>query len=90
MALRDRHTEGIRADPAPPIFTAGRRSRRAPVMDAALDEEKGVAAIPRVLQAQRLFGDPDDLLRIVTTGLAAPRVRIWARIGPVQVLVSWN
>ncbi len=33
--------------------------------------EAGVAAIPQVVQAQRLFGDPDYLLRIVTTGLAA-------------------
>jgi DNA-binding Lrp family transcriptional regulator len=33
--------------------------------------EEGVAAIPHVLQAQRLFGDPDYLLRIVTTDLAA-------------------
>lgn len=33
--------------------------------------ETGVAAIPQVVQAQRLFGDPDYLLRIVTTDLAA-------------------
>jgi DNA-binding Lrp family transcriptional regulator len=33
--------------------------------------ETGVAAIPHVVQAQRLFGDPDYLLRIVTTDLAA-------------------
>ncbi len=31
-----------------------------------LDFEAGVAAIPSVVQAQRLFGDPDYLLRIVT------------------------
>jgi DNA-binding Lrp family transcriptional regulator len=33
--------------------------------------EEGVASIPHVVQAQRLFGDPDYLLRIVTTDLAA-------------------
>lgn len=33
--------------------------------------ETGVAGIPHVVQAQRLFGDPDYLLRIVTTDLAA-------------------
>jgi DNA-binding Lrp family transcriptional regulator len=33
--------------------------------------ETGVAGIPDVVQAQRLFGDPDYLLRIVTTDLAA-------------------
>ena len=33
--------------------------------------EEGVACIPHVVQAQRLFGDPDYLLRIVTTDLAA-------------------
>ena len=33
--------------------------------------EAGVAGIPHVVQAQRLFGDPDYLLRIVTTDLAA-------------------
>src|SRR5713101_7060192 len=35
--------------------------------------EEGVAAFPHVLQAQGLFGDPDYLLRIVATGLAACR-----------------
>ena len=29
--------------------------------------EQAVAAIPQVLQAQRLFGDPDYLLRIIIT-----------------------
>ena len=33
--------------------------------------EEGVAAIPNVLRAERLFGDPDYLLRIVTSDLAA-------------------
>ncbi|RAG82670.1 Lrp/AsnC family transcriptional regulator [Streptacidiphilus pinicola] len=33
--------------------------------------EQAVAEIPQVLQAQRLFGDPDYLLRVVTRDLAA-------------------
>ncbi|WNG25230.1 Lrp/AsnC family transcriptional regulator [Cystobacter fuscus] len=33
--------------------------------------ERAVASIPHVLQAERLFGDPDYLLRIVTADLAA-------------------
>jgi DNA-binding Lrp family transcriptional regulator len=33
--------------------------------------EDAVADIPHVLQAQRLFGDPDFLLRVVTWDLAA-------------------
>jgi DNA-binding Lrp family transcriptional regulator len=33
--------------------------------------EEAVAGIPNVVQAQRLFGDPDYLLRIVTADLAA-------------------
>ena len=36
---------------------------------AAFDE--AVAAIPNVVQAQRLFGDPDYLLRVVTADLDA-------------------
>lgn len=39
--------------------------------DTLLGFEEGIAALPDVLQAQRLFGDPDYLLRIVTTDLAA-------------------
>ncbi|MFE7898153.1 Lrp/AsnC family transcriptional regulator [Streptomyces sp. NPDC057424] len=33
--------------------------------------EEAVASVPHVLQAQRLFGDPDYLLRVATTDLAA-------------------
>jgi DNA-binding Lrp family transcriptional regulator len=33
--------------------------------------EEAVGDIPQVLQAQRLFGDPDYLLRVVTRDLAA-------------------
>ena len=39
--------------------------------DTLIAFEEGVAAIPQVLQAERLFGDPDYLLRIVTSDLAA-------------------
>ncbi len=39
--------------------------------DTLMGFEEGVAAIPQVIQAQRLFGDPDYILRIVTTDLAA-------------------
>lgn len=35
--------------------------------------EQAVADIPNVLQAQRLFGDPDYLLRVVTRDLSAYR-----------------
>ena len=33
--------------------------------------EQAVAAIPHVLEAQRLFGEPDYLLRVITADLAA-------------------
>lgn len=39
--------------------------------DTLIGFEAGVAGIPQVVQAQRLFGDPDYLLRIVTTDLTA-------------------
>jgi len=39
--------------------------------DTLLGFERAVAQIPNVLQAQRLFGDPDYLLRIVTADLNA-------------------
>ncbi len=39
--------------------------------ETLLGFEEGVASIPHVVQAQRLFGDPDYLLRVVTTDLAA-------------------
>ena len=39
--------------------------------DTLLGFEAAVAEIPNVLQAQRLFGDPDYLLRIVTADLGA-------------------
>jgi DNA-binding Lrp family transcriptional regulator len=39
--------------------------------ETLLGFEAGVAGIPHVVQAERLFGDPDYLLRIVTADLAA-------------------
>jgi len=39
--------------------------------ETVADFEQRVADIPNVLQAQRLFGDPDFLLRIVTRDLPA-------------------
>ena len=39
--------------------------------DTLLSFERAVAEIPNVVQAQRLFGDPDYLLRILTTDLTA-------------------
>ena len=49
------------------VFVTMRQEDR----DTLLGFEEGLAAIPHVVQAQRLFGDPDYLLRIVTTDLAA-------------------
>ncbi len=39
--------------------------------DTLLGLEEALAAIPNVLQAQRLFGDPDYLVRVRTADLAA-------------------
>jgi DNA-binding Lrp family transcriptional regulator len=39
--------------------------------ETLLSFEEGLAAIPEVLRAERLFGDPDYLLRILTKDLAA-------------------
>ena len=39
--------------------------------DTLLGFEEAVARIPYVVQAQRLFGDPDYLLRVVTADLSA-------------------
>ncbi len=49
------------------VFVTMRQEDR----ETLLGFEEGVAAIPHVVQAQRLFGDPDYLLRVVTTDLAA-------------------
>lgn len=47
------------------VFVTMKREDRATL----LGFEEAVAAVPNVLQAQRLFGDPDYLLRIRTTDL---------------------
>jgi DNA-binding Lrp family transcriptional regulator len=49
------------------VFVTMRQEDR----DTLLGFEAAVAAIPNVVQAQRLFGDPDYLLRIVTADLGA-------------------
>jgi DNA-binding Lrp family transcriptional regulator len=49
------------------VFVTMRQEDR----ETLLGFEEAVTRIPNVLQAQRLFGDPDYLLRIVTADLAA-------------------
>ncbi|MEV4940686.1 Lrp/AsnC family transcriptional regulator [Streptomyces zaomyceticus] len=53
--------------------------------------EEAVAAVPHVLQAQRLFGEPDYLLRVATADLAAFQLlydQQLARLPGVQRLTS--
>lgn len=53
--------------------------------------EEAVATVPHVLQAQRLFGEPDYLLRVATADLAAFQElydRRLARLPGVQRLTS--
>ncbi len=47
------------------VFVTMRQEDR----DTLLGFERAVAQIPNVVQAQRLFGDPDYLLRVVTVDL---------------------
>lgn len=49
------------------VFVTMRQEDR----DTLLGFEKSVAAVPNVVQAQRLFGDPDYLLRVLTEDLGA-------------------
>jgi DNA-binding Lrp family transcriptional regulator len=49
------------------VFVTMRQEDR----DTLLGFERAVAEIPNVLLAQRLFGDPDYILRVVTKDLAA-------------------
>jgi len=49
------------------VFVTMRQEDR----ETLLSFEQAVAEIPNVLLAQRLFGDPDYLLRIVTADLTA-------------------
>ena len=61
----DAHALGLTFDAI--VFVTMRESSR----DTLAAFEQATADIPNVLQAQRLFGDPDYLLRIVTKDLAA-------------------
>lgn len=49
------------------VFVTMRQEDR----ETLLGFEAAVAGIPNVMQAERLFGDPDYLLRVVTADLAA-------------------
>src|SRR5262249_48576841 len=49
------------------VFVTMRQEDR----ETLLSFEAGLASIPNVVQAERLFGAPDYLLRVVTTDLAA-------------------
>ncbi|MDJ1134706.1 Lrp/AsnC family transcriptional regulator [Streptomyces iconiensis] len=49
------------------VFVTMRQEDRTTIADF----EQAVAGLPQVIQAQRLFGDPDYLLRVVTADLAA-------------------
>jgi DNA-binding Lrp family transcriptional regulator len=49
------------------VFVTMRQEDR----ETLLGFERAVAQIPNVIQAQRLFGDPDYLLRVVTADLNA-------------------
>ena len=49
------------------VFVTMRREDR----ETLLAFEQGLVSIPAVVQAERLFGDPDYLLRVVTADLAA-------------------
>jgi len=49
------------------VFVTMRQEDR----ETLLSFEAALAKIPNIVQAQRLFGDPDYLLRIVTADLAA-------------------
>ncbi|MEO3858670.1 Lrp/AsnC family transcriptional regulator [Acrocarpospora sp. B8E8] len=49
------------------VFVTMRQEDR----DTLLGFEAAVARVPEVVQAQRLFGDPDYLLRVITADLTA-------------------
>jgi len=61
----DAHALGLTFDAL--VFVTMRSSRR----DTLAAFERATADLPNVLQAQRLFGEPDYLLRVVTKDLAA-------------------
>ncbi len=52
------------------VFVTMRQEDR----DTVAAFERAVEAVPQVVQAERLFGDPDYLLRVVSADLAAFRV----------------
>lgn len=59
--------------------------------DTVTTFETAITAIPQVIQAQRLFGEPDYLLRVATTDLAAYQQLFdqqLARLPGVQRLAS--
>lgn len=64
-AIVDADTVGLKFQAL--VFVTMRQEDR----DTLLGFEEALAGVPNVVQAQRLFGDPDYLLRIVTADLAA-------------------
>lgn len=64
-AVVDRESVGLAFQAL--VFVTMRQEDR----DTLLAFEEAVARIPQVVQAQRLFGDPDYLLRVVTADLNA-------------------
>ena len=52
--------------------------------------EQQVAGIPQVLHAQRLFGDPDYLLRVVTRDLPAYRELYDERLATLPGVLRLN
>jgi DNA-binding Lrp family transcriptional regulator len=44
---------------------------RATDRDSVRTFEESVPGVPEIIQAQRLFGDPDYILNVITTDLAA-------------------
>jgi DNA-binding Lrp family transcriptional regulator len=69
------------------VFVTMRQEDR----DTVAEFERAVAAIPHVLQAQRLFGDPDYLLRVIAADLGAYQQLYDQRLGAlpgVQRLTS--
>ena len=64
-AVVDRAAVGLRFEAI--VFVTMRQEDR----DTVAVFEQAVAEIPHVIQAERLFGDPDYLLRVVTADLPA-------------------
>lgn len=64
-AVVDREALGLEFEAL--VFVTMRQEDR----DTLLGFERAVTEVPNVLLAQRLFGDPDYLLRVVTADLAA-------------------